>query len=232
MIALAALALAMADECRLPAQVPAPAVATPDGPTREIPIASLILSLTWTGGFCADHGTEPDARSSCDGHAGRGGFVLHGLWPDGAPVDGKPTWPQWCTGKSWQVPAAVVRTMACTTPSADLVAHEWAKHGTCMAPDPAAYFAQSRHLWQQVRLPDMAALAARAALTAGDIRRAFAAANPRYSVRSIDLLLHGGRLEEVHLCHDAKARPAPCRLPGPADGQPVRIEPAPGKATR
>lgn len=222
--------LAVAGECRLSASAVPPAIATPDGPARAMPIASLILAMTWVGGFCANHGRDPAARGTCTGHAGRAGFVLHGLWPDGAPVDGHATWPQWCAapaGQSWQVPAAVVRAMACTTPSPDLLAHEWAKHGTCMAPSPAAYFARARTAFAKVRFPAMAALAARPGVTAGDVRRAFAAADPRYPVAAIDLLLRDGHVQEVHLCHDPQLKPAACPVPGPADSQPVTLDPDP-----
>src|SRR3546814_12092310 len=62
------------------------------------------------------------------------------------------------------------------TPSAQLLQHEWAKHGTCMSPHPAAYFRSAEILFRAVRFPDMQALAAKPQ-SAGSIRRAFAAAN-------------------------------------------------------
>src|SRR3546814_13071788 len=60
--------------------------------------------------------------------------------------------------------------------SAQLLQHEWAKHGTCMSPHPAAYFRSAAILFGAVRFPDMKALAAKPQ-TAGSIRRALAAAN-------------------------------------------------------
>ena len=62
--------------------------------------------------------------------------------------------------------------MLCTTPSARLLAHEWAKHGSCMAAQPARYFARERQLWSAIRWPDFDRLSRKRGLTAGDVRRA------------------------------------------------------------
>lgn len=229
-------AIAQTAACTLPERVPAPPPAVPDGPVRVLPIASYTLAMTWAPEFCATHGADPAAAAECSGAAARFGFALHGLWPDAAPENGKATWPQWCAAKppaTAQVPAAVVRSMLCTTPSPSLIAHEWAKHGTCMAASPQLYFAQSRALFNALHFPDMAALARRTDLTAGDLRRAFASANPRYPLTAIGLMLrNGATLQEVHLCHDRRLRPAPCALPDVADTAPLRITLFPRSASR
>src|SRR3546814_20887265 len=65
----------------------------------------------------------------------------------------------------------------CVTPSADLLAHEWAKHGSCLFSDAPRYFRAASVMFDAVRFPDMDRLSRRNP-TAGDIRRAFAARNP------------------------------------------------------
>jgi ribonuclease T2 len=232
----APMALAQTAACHLPASVAAPLPAAPDGPVRVLPITSYTLAITWAPEFCSTHGADPAAAAECAGAAARFGFALHGLWPDSAPENGRASWPQWCPAKppaSTQVPAAVVRSMLCTTPSPSLIAHEWAKHGTCMTRSPQLYFAKSRTLFEALHFPDMAALARRADLTAGDLRRAFATANPRYPITAIGLMLRdGATLQEVHLCHDRRLRPAPCALPDVADTAPLRITPPLRSANR
>jgi ribonuclease T2 len=215
-------ALAQPIACQPPADVaPAPA-AVPDGPSRSLPITHYTLALIWAPEFCASH---PGDDLECRGKVARFGFVLHGLWPD----SDNGSWPQWCPATppaTTQVPAFVVRHMLCTTPSVSLIAHEWAKHGTCMAASPQGYFAQSSQMFGSLRFPDMATLARHPALTAGAFRAAFAAANPRYPRAAIDLLLgRGSALQEVHLCHDRKYRPAACPTRGVADDATIRITP-------
>jgi ribonuclease T2 len=149
--------------------------------------------------------------------------VLHGLWPE-ARGGG---WPQWCPTR--QMPdAATLRRNLCMTPSPELLSHEWAKHGSCMAPSPDAYFRKADALWRQVRLPDMAKLAQTPRLDAGALRRAFVTANPWLTMRSIRLTLgRDGTLREVHLCLDRRyaATSCPAARRGPVDTATVRITP-------
>ncbi|WP_428331907.1 ribonuclease T2 family protein [Novosphingobium sp.] len=216
---------AQAPSCHIPEHVTAPPIAAPDGPARNLPITHYVLALTWAPDFCATHGGTADAMPECDLHGARFGFVLHGLWPDAAHG----TWPQWCPAKApatLQVPADVTRGMLCTTPSPALIAHEWAKHGTCMAPRPEVYFTQSAAMFHALHLPDMAALSRRAHLTAGDLRSAFAEANPLYPRAAIGVATgEGGSLQEVHVCFDRRLRPAACTERGMADTAPLRIVP-------
>ena len=221
----APVALAQPLACQVPDTVAAPPAAVPDGSVRRLQITTYVLSLIWAPDFCETHAGDADAAFECHGKAARFGFVLHGLWPDAAHG----TWPQWCPAvppATTQVPASVTRQMLCTTPSPALIAHEWAKHGTCMAASPQAYFAQSSAMFHALHFPDMAALAKRPHLTAGDLRRAFAEANPRYPRESIGLLVREGTaLQELHLCHDRTMHPARCELLTPPDSAELRITP-------
>ncbi len=218
LLALAAPAAAQAQSCRLPATIASPAPVVPDGPVRQIPIADYTLALSWSPAFCRSHGPDPREALQC---SGRFGFILHGLWPEGRGRD----WPQWCPTRLRPDPATVRRHL-CMTPSPDLIAHEWARHGSCMSRTPQAYFGAAARLWRQVRLPDMTALATRRALTAGDLRRAFVALNPGLTTRSIRLLTgRDGTLREVHLCLSRARRYAACPAgrDGPADATALTI---------
>lgn len=202
---------AQALQCRVPDVVPVPR-ADPGAerePPRTTEIGAYTLALTWSPQFCRMKGDEAGQAFQCGGPS-RFGFVLHGLWPDGTGTQ----WPQYCAPASI-LPPRVVRDQLCTTPSADLMQHEWEKHGTCMSRDPAAYFAQGRALYGQLRYPDMNALSRRRDLTVGDFARLFAAANriPLASVRV--RITRANWLDELWLCLDRDLRFAAC---GPGQG--------------
>ncbi|WP_225207470.1 ribonuclease T2 family protein [Novosphingobium huizhouense] len=218
---LPAAAQAQAASCRVPPSFELPSRPVPDGPVRRTPVAGYTLALSWSPAFCREQGGARRESLQCSGAMGRFGFVLHGLWPEGRGTD----WPQWCPARTMP-DRATLRRHLCMTPSPDLLAHEWAKHGACMSASPARYFAEAERAWAGVRLPDMAALAAGPALTAGALRRAFVAANPGLPMRGIRLLLgRGGQLKEVHLCLDrAKAHVAcPAGRDGPDDDAALAI---------
>src|SRR3546814_17248962 len=109
---------------------------------------------------------------------GRFGFILHGLWPDAA---GRRD-PRWCRPVPLPDPATI-RANLCVTPSADLLAHVWAKHGSCRFSDAPRYFRAASVMFDVVRFPDMARMSRRTP-TAGGIRRAFVARKVRNSARS------------------------------------------------
>ena len=125
------------------------------------------------------------------------------------------------------VPAPVLRQNLCMTPSVQLLQHEWAKHGTCMSPHPAAYFQSARILFNAARFPDMTALAS-GPQTAGSLRRAFAARNPGVSPAMLAVSTdRQGWLKEVRFCLGLRMRPERCKpfQRGAADRTVVRIRP-------
>jgi ribonuclease T2 len=234
MAALAAPAVlhAQASVCALPASLPRPVPDGPDAdePKRVMPIGGYTLALSWSPEYCRTRQASARDRIQCGG-GNRFGFTLHGLWPDG---QGK-SWPQYCA------PAAlldekVVRRNLCATPSPQLLQHEWAKHGTCMTPDPARYFATSTKLYRGITYPDMAALSRRPQTTAS-FSRAFARANPGLRADMIRLNVNRkGWLEEVWLCLGTDLAPRRCKATGEGAraNAPVKIwrGRAPGAATR
>jgi ribonuclease T2 len=168
----------------------------PPEDVRRTPVTRYTLSLSWSPGFCARRGDRDDAFQ-CGGDA-RFGFVLHGLWPE---TDGR-RWPQWCAPAD-VLPRAVIADHLCMTPSAQLIQHEWAKHGTCMDDDPRRYFDRAAQLFGGVRSPDMAMLARHTDLSVGEFADAFAAANPGMDADMLAVDLDDrGYLEEVRLCLD------------------------------
>ena len=218
MLGLPGSAMAQAYQCRVPDTIRLPDPARPDGPSRPAPIGGFILAASWSPEYCnASRGASGSMQ--CSGKAGRFGFILHGLWPQarsGAP-------PQWCETPA-RTPLAEIRRNLCMTPSPQLLEHEWAKHGSCMAPTPEAYFSQARAAWDRIVWPDGNQLSRQRGLTVASFLEAFRAGNPGWPRSAVALRLsQSGWLREVHLCFDARRKPAACARPGAPDRQALKI---------
>jgi ribonuclease T2 len=212
-------ALAQAYQCSAPRVLEPVGPVEPDGPARRTAIGGYTLAASWSPDYCKTKGDK--ASMQCSGRHGRFGFILHGLWPEAA----RGAYPQWCA--STPPPSAqVLRRNLCMTPSPRLLAHEWGKHGTCMAKTPDQYFRAASALWRSIRWPDADRLSRRKDLTAGDLRQAFVAANPAWKAEQVGILVsRTGWLSEIHLCYSRRFLPARCpkRKLGPADATRLRI---------
>jgi len=212
---------AQAYQCRIPQDtVSAPEIAR-DGSERRGPITGYTLALGWSPEFCRGREKQADDQMQCSGRNGRFGLIVHGLWPEGKPE----LWPQWCSAA--RVPgAATLRKHLCMMPSPRLMAHEWAKHGSCMVGTPETYFHITAILWDSLRLPDLDRLSRRKNLDSGTIRRAFADANPAFTPDMIGIKRSGqGWLEDIRLCYNTGFMPAQCTKAqyGPRDAAPIAI---------
>ena len=211
-LALTSAAQAAAPSCAVPPNLADPHIELPgpDQPPRVVPVVSYTLALIWMPQHC--HRAVAGAEALTCGRDAESRFVLHGLWPDGK---GK-SWPQWCAAAGI-LPRKTIAAHYCATPSPQLLQHEWAKHGTCIAgATPDSYFGQSNRLFRGLRLPDMAPLAT-AGLTQGRFADAFVQANPGMTADSLRLNLdREGWLQEVWLCLDTEFRPGRCAQPDQA----------------
>src|SRR5690606_18607307 len=127
-------ALGQAYQCRAPVTVAVPA-APRDGPVRRVPITGYTLALSWSPEYCHGRETRVAARRPGAARDGRLGSVVHGSRPEGRGA----AWPRRCASQRAPTGRQPARIL-CTTPSAALLAHEWAKHGACMSPTPESYF--------------------------------------------------------------------------------------------
>jgi len=216
--ALPAPALAQSYQCA-PLALTAPVrPVAPDGPARRVPITGYTLAASWSPEYCK---TARDTRSmQCSAANGRFGFVLHGLWPEG-----RGSAPQWC--RTAPLPSAsILRPYLCMTPSAQLLAHEWAKHGSCMARTPGQYFRAAAILWRSLHWPDVDRLSRKDGLTVRDLREAFVAENPAWRPDQVGVVLsRTGWLREMRLCYSRRFLPVRCdrRRLGTPDAAPLKI---------
>jgi len=191
---------ATAQSCRLPAVLPAPEMehVRPDEVVADRPILFHMLAVTWMPETCRTGG-DGQGDLACD--ANRFGWTLHGLWPNS---DGRP-YPRYCRAAT-RVAPQTIRAELCRTPSVDLVQHEWAAHGTCGWDTPEAYFQQSAAMYDKLVRPDPRALR-----TAGELRDAFARANPGLPRQAVYIAVtEDDRLREVRICNDLSFNPRPC----------------------
>ena len=199
-------ALGQAYQCRVPSEPLAVPRIAPDGPARRVPVTGYTLALSWSPEHCRGREKQPGDAMQCSGRNGRFGLVLHGLWPEG----GNGRWPQWCPTPRALSPE-LVRKHLCMSPSARMMAHEWAKHGSCMVRHPETYFRIGRILWDSLRLPDLDRLSRQDGLSAGAIRQAFADGNRDWKPEQIGIALNArGWLEEIRLCYGKDFMPARC----------------------
>lgn len=160
-----------------------------------------LLALSWSPSYCVVH---PGDRNQCQNHGF--GFVLHGLWPQ-FNAGG---YPQSCeTNVGVDAAAQIVgRTLY---PSPQLMAHEWASHGTCSGMGPLDYFRTADRATAVLHIPPLfAAPRTDQHLTPGQILAAFAAANPALPPHAMTVDCSGAELSEVRLCLTQSLLPRPC----------------------
>ena len=212
-------ALAQAYQCAVPPVLaPLPQIRV-DGPRNLAPVRSLTLAVSWSPEYCRK---DRDPQSvQCSGKYGRFGFVVHGLWPQA----GNGPAPQWCAAVAQPSPDTVRRNL-CMTPVPWLIAHEWAKHGSCMASNPEDYYRTTRLVWDRLKWPDADRLSRKDGLTVGDLRDAIVVANPGLRREAIGVLISDKNwLRELRICYARSLRPQRCnrRAFGPPDSAMLKI---------
>jgi ribonuclease T2 len=218
-------AAAQAWQCKAPVNLPRPMVEPPPpNEIRRTPVARYLLALSWSPEYCRANGKAPDAALQCDGKVGDFGFILHGLWPEAKGRD----YPMWCR-KVGQLSRRVVADNICMTPSVQLLQHEWAKHGTCMARKPETYFGAAKLLFEALEFPDMDRLSRQGdkegekRLNVAGLAEAFASYNEGLPASAVKVKTNErGWLQEVRICLDKGFKPMPC--PAFTSGAPDKAE--------
>jgi ribonuclease T2 len=156
-----------------------------------------LLSLSWSPDHCAGD-DRPDPLQCAPGR--RLGLVVHGLWPQWE----RGSWPQFCA-RDRRVPRSVEDAILPIMPSRGLVAHQWAKHGTCSGLDPEAYFERTRAARARLAVPEPLRAPARPlSLDVPEIERLFAAANPGLDGDGIAVVCRGRHVAEIRICLDER----------------------------
>jgi ribonuclease T2 len=185
-----------------------------------------LLSLSWSPTWCAHHGGAGDAEEEC---GQRRGFVVHGLWPQNLAGP----WPAFCLPVSPVPPALAARETA-IMPDAEMIEHEWTKHGSCSGLKVDAYFAAIDRAFAAFHRPAALSQANHpVTLALAEAKRALVAANPGLEPDMIAIrCTPEGEVEELRLCLDrgfgyracgadqVDACPATVRFPAAGDSAP------------
>lgn len=210
-IAVASLALLISAGCRSSAPSAQPAISAAASrivqssvqhPAAGEPAPNFnffVFSLSWSPEYC--HGHPNSAQ--CDGS--HPGFVVHGLWPQ--RNDGQ--WPSNCSdAPGLSNPDSMLDLM----PSRRLIAHEWAKHGTCTGLSPQQYFGSIRQAYRSVRVPSALVHPTQTRRTSTlAIKQMFFAANPGLNPADMAITCHNRYLSSVEICLNQGLQPTACR---------------------
>ena len=171
-----------------------------------------LLNLSWSPEFCATHSSSPE----CSAHPG---FVVHGLWPQN--TDG--TYPENCSNAPGPANPSQYTDII---PTASLVQHEWATHGTCSGLAADAYFSDIRSVFQEVHIPATFTGNQQPAMLAPDVILAqFSRSNPTFPAASFALSCGNNYLTAVEVCLDKSLHPETCQAVKTCRANTVKITP-------
>lgn len=161
------------------------------------PYDYLILALSWSPSYCELAAEDADPEQ-CGQRGPEDAFIVHGLWPQSSRGE-----LAYC-GPAGKLDPKLVDSMLDLTPSRDLIAHEWAKHGTCSGLPPDLYFRLVRQAYEVVRVPpDLQELYTAATVSPPAIERMFTLVNPGLGNDEISISCRMKRLTEVRFCLDS-----------------------------
>jgi ribonuclease T2 len=154
-----------------------------------------VLSLSWSPSFCeaaGERGTPPQQQCGERPYS----FVVHGLWPQY-----EKGFPEFCQQPAPRLDRNIVSSMLDLMPAPGLIFNEWTKHGTCVGPNPRAYFETMRKARAVVKIPEPYLEPGRMlTVTPDEVEEAFVAANPGLTQTGIAVICDNRRLREVRVC--------------------------------
>jgi ribonuclease T2 len=155
----------------------------------------FVLSLSWSPSFCdaaGERGTPPQQQCGERPYS----FVVHGLWPQY-----ERGFPEFCQQPAPQLDRNIVSSMLDLMPAPGLIINEWRKHGTCLGPNPRAYFETIRKARAAIKIPEAYIEPGRTLTVSPDeVEEAFVKANPGLTTAGAAVICDNRRLQEVRIC--------------------------------
>jgi len=173
-----------------------------------------LLDLPWGPEFC----NIADVSANCKPQHG---FVVHGLWPQNN--DG--SYPVFCSNEPG--PQRPDRNLD-ITPDLKLLAHEWAKHGTCSDLGSGRFFAREHDAFSSLEIPlEFDHVDREISMSPAQILDLFYKANPKLPEGSLIVSCKAGRFTAVEACFTRSLKPMPCLGLHSCAESSLKIEPLP-----
>lgn len=171
-----------------------------------------LLSYSWSPEWCDFKGNDIGSPQCTVGSGN--GFVVHGLWPQISSSSSVADQPCNCPEPFGRSTAADKAAATGVLAEADLLDHEYEKHGSCANLSPADYVKKIKVLKDSITIPDTFARARSAfSIAPAELVAAFARANPALRRNSIVVSCAARKLVEVRICISKDGTPQDC----PAD---------------
>ncbi len=175
---------------------------------KNIPSEYYVLSYSWAPRHCSKVPGKRKMPGKKDylqcGSSMRFGYILHGLWPQGA-INKPGIYPRACEGDQPKISRKILEKYLCMTPSVWLLQHEYEYHGTCMHDEalesPEIYFSIAMDLHSQLKLPEKELQYSKESIDW------FVMNNPHLSEESIQYYHRG---KEWQFCYDNNFNVMPC----------------------
>ena len=171
----------------------------------------FVLSLGWSPTYCR---LEGDARGDdqCDPRHDYS-FTLHGLWPQY-----ESGWPSYCHTVERDPSRAETAAMADIMGSGGLAWYEWKKHGRCAGMTAETYFAASRQVYDNIKIPSVFLnLPKSVIIPAKVVEQAFLEANPGLDASMITITCKAGMVQEARICLTKDLEPRSCGMDAARD---------------
>lgn len=178
-----------------------------------------LLDMPWGPEFCSIVGVSPQCKPQQS-------FVLHGLWPQNN--DG--SYPVFCSDEPGP---AHPRENLDITPDIALLAHEWAKHGTCSDQGPRRYFQMARNAFTSVHMPLVFdKIDHETTMSPAQILAAFYKINPQLPQGSLIVSCRDDHFTAVEACFTTSMKPMRCLGLHSCTAPVLKIAPVPVSAKR
>jgi len=167
-----------------------------------------LLTLSWSPTWAASHCGINDVREQCKTAFG---FIVHGLWPQYE----NGSWPQECAA-STKLTSEQTEEAEQAMPDAELMQHEWDKHGTCSGLTPSEYFTAIADTFGSIEIPSsLQSPTQQQEIGVKELADAFVSANPTFPAGSVLVSCVGSaqgqsKLAEVRICLDQDLIPSTC----------------------
>jgi ribonuclease T2 len=111
-------------------------------------------------------------------------------------------------------------------PDPSLIAHEWAKHGTCSGLDAAGYFKLVRQAFTSIHVPARFSAPSQSfMLPPSDVKDEFVQSNPQLRTEDMTVSCGNNYLTAVSFCLSKDAQPIACQNVHDCHANKIKVPP-------